>query len=341
MANYTIQKGDTLSRIAKANNTTVDALAKANNIQNVNMIRAGSELVIPGSAPANTQPAQTTQKTPASADILALMQGISIPTYSGVDLSSRYQAAGQQYTSALDAAYQAQKAQLEKQAQDLGKQYEALRTQAYTNARLGAIGNNEMLAAKGLAGNLYQGTQSGVSESSRVAQDVAMRNNLNTISTQEQAQRDAIAAEIIQTGYTKDIETARYMADLSIKQAEAEMQQAQLAYQSQMSAYGAQMDLYGAMLGDYYNSANLAMQQEAHALDMALNKLNLDKARKSSSGGTSSGTKAVTIEDILGGFGAFSGVPASQNETATIPTAAANRTTRSGKQMKDYVELIK
>ena len=47
MADYTIQKGDTLSKIAKANNTTVEALASANGIKNVNLIRAGANLKIP------------------------------------------------------------------------------------------------------------------------------------------------------------------------------------------------------------------------------------------------------------------------------------------------------
>ncbi len=46
-ANYTIQPGDTLSQIAAKTGTTVDALAKANNIANPNMIFAGQNLTIP------------------------------------------------------------------------------------------------------------------------------------------------------------------------------------------------------------------------------------------------------------------------------------------------------
>ena len=151
-------------------------------------------------------------------------------------LSGQYAAAGQSYSAAMEAAYQAQKAQLEKQAQELARQYEGLRTQSYVNGRLGSIGNNEMLAAKGLAGNLYQGTQSGVSETSRVAQDIAMRNNINLASTQEQAAKDDIAAQILQAGYTKDIQVAQYMADLAIQQAQAEAQLAAQQLQAQMQA---------------------------------------------------------------------------------------------------------
>lgn len=44
---YTVIKGDTLSGIAQRNNTTVDALAKGNNISNPNMINVGQSIKIP------------------------------------------------------------------------------------------------------------------------------------------------------------------------------------------------------------------------------------------------------------------------------------------------------
>ena len=44
---YTIKKGDTLSAIARKHGVTVDAIAKRNKIQNVNIIRTGDVLVIP------------------------------------------------------------------------------------------------------------------------------------------------------------------------------------------------------------------------------------------------------------------------------------------------------
>jgi len=47
MASYKIQKGDTLTSIAKKYNTTVDDLAAANNIKNKNLIYAGDTLVVP------------------------------------------------------------------------------------------------------------------------------------------------------------------------------------------------------------------------------------------------------------------------------------------------------
>lgn len=47
---YTIQKGDTLSALAKRFNTSVDALARTNNIKDPNKIYAGKTLTVPGVA---------------------------------------------------------------------------------------------------------------------------------------------------------------------------------------------------------------------------------------------------------------------------------------------------
>jgi LysM repeat protein len=44
---YTIQKGDTLSALAKRFNTTVEALARTNNIKNPDKIYAGKTLSVP------------------------------------------------------------------------------------------------------------------------------------------------------------------------------------------------------------------------------------------------------------------------------------------------------
>ena len=43
---YKVKKGDTLSKIAKENNTTVERLVKINNIKNPNLIYAGQSLKI-------------------------------------------------------------------------------------------------------------------------------------------------------------------------------------------------------------------------------------------------------------------------------------------------------
>lgn len=65
----TVKKGDTLSAIAKANKTTVAAIAKANpQITNVNLIKPGQKVTIPGTTTASTSKATstTTSKTTSS-----------------------------------------------------------------------------------------------------------------------------------------------------------------------------------------------------------------------------------------------------------------------------------
>ena len=49
---YTVKAGDTLSEIAETHNTTVEKLAKLNNIKNIHLIYVDQVLVIDGEAPA-------------------------------------------------------------------------------------------------------------------------------------------------------------------------------------------------------------------------------------------------------------------------------------------------
>lgn len=170
----------------------------------------------------------------------------SVPTY---NIGAAYDSAAAQYKAALDAAYNAQKADIDAQAAKLGDQYNAIRSQAYTNARLNAIGNNEVLAAKGLAGNLYDSPVSGASETSRVNQDIGMRNDINAATRQEQSERDTLALELLQAGYTRDVEYAKWMADMMIAKAQAEQAAAQQAFENQMALAKMYESMYGGMGG--------------------------------------------------------------------------------------------
>ena len=66
---YTVKAGDTLSEIAETHNTTVEKLAKLNNIKNVHLIYVDQVLVIEGEAPATTE--ASTSVTPAPAETAA------------------------------------------------------------------------------------------------------------------------------------------------------------------------------------------------------------------------------------------------------------------------------
>ena len=66
---YTVRRGDTLSGIAKRFNTTVNAIARLNNIKNVNRITAGQRLLIPLSGSGGTS--QTRYYTVRRGDTLS------------------------------------------------------------------------------------------------------------------------------------------------------------------------------------------------------------------------------------------------------------------------------
>ena len=53
---YTVRRGDTLAGIARAQHTTVQALAVTNGIANPNLIRAGQVLTLPGGSSAQSSP---------------------------------------------------------------------------------------------------------------------------------------------------------------------------------------------------------------------------------------------------------------------------------------------
>lgn len=65
---YTVKSGDTLSGIAKKYNTTVNNLAKLNNIKNVNLIHPGQVLYISGK-PSSTTTSKTTSSTSNKAKV--------------------------------------------------------------------------------------------------------------------------------------------------------------------------------------------------------------------------------------------------------------------------------
>ena len=65
---YTVKKGDTLSAIARKYGTTVTALAKLNNISNVNLIYVGQVLVISGDSSSGGSGSSTTTTKPATSN---------------------------------------------------------------------------------------------------------------------------------------------------------------------------------------------------------------------------------------------------------------------------------
>ena len=68
---YTVKPGDTLSEIAETYNTTVEKLAKLNNIKNVDLIFVDQVLVINGEAPATQEPSTAAAAAAATVEVVA------------------------------------------------------------------------------------------------------------------------------------------------------------------------------------------------------------------------------------------------------------------------------
>lgn len=183
-----------------------------------------------------------------------------LPDMPNVDIGGAYDSAAETYKQYIDAAKASNQANQQAQQANIGQQYNAARGQAYVNSRLGAIGNNEALAAQGLAGNLYGGPQSGVSESARVAQNVGMRNSINSATLQESSARDQLALEIMQSGLALDMEYAQYMAQAIIEKANAQQTAEQQRFDNSWALYqyAQQLQTPATSSGGYYTGSTPA-----------------------------------------------------------------------------------
>ena len=148
------------------------------------------------------------------------------------------------YKTALQAAYDSQAAANLNAQNKLKSQYDAARSNVYTNNRLSAIGNNERLAALGLAGNLYDYARSGTSETSRIAQDIAMRKSLSSL---DQGQAD------VYSEYQLALLQAQKEADMNYANKVAEVEAAKIPYQMALAQALATVSSGGGG-GGYYSA---------------------------------------------------------------------------------------
>lgn len=118
------------------------------------------------------------------------------------------------YQAALQAAYDNQAAANRLEAQKLKNEFDASRSNVYTNSRLSAIGNNERLAALGLAGNVYDYARSGTSETSRIGQDIAMRKSLAGLDQSENEARSDLAMQLLSAQREAEANYANKVAEV-------------------------------------------------------------------------------------------------------------------------------
>ena len=175
------------------------------------------------------------------------------------------------YKAALQAAYDSQAAANAEAQKRIKSQYDAARSDAYSNARLSAIGNNERLAALGLAGNLYDYARSGTSETSRIAQDVSMRKSLSALDQGQAAAHNEYELALLQ---------AQKEADMNYANKVAEVEAAKIPYQVALAQALATVSDGGGGGGGGGSSRTYARSS----------------SKKSSSGGSGSSNGAATYD---------------------------------------------
>lgn len=209
------------------------------------------------------------------------------------------------FQTALQAAYDSQAAANIAAQNKVKGQFDAARSNAYTNARLSAIGNNERLAALGLAGNIYDHARSGTSETNRIAQDIAMRKSLSTL---DQGQADAYSE------YQLALLEAQREADAKYAEYAAKNEESKIPYLMALTN-AANMSSGGGSGGGYSRTTT----------------------RKSSGGGGGGGNdNNKSVQDILikaaTAAAKQSGTSNKQNAAAT---AAANAIRTYGNKISD------
>ena len=141
----------------------------------------------------------------------------AISSYDKTKLDGIYSQIENAIKSAYESVISKNKAQEEARKKTLNEEYDKKKSKAYVNARLSAIGNNETLAGAGLAGGLYLQPKSGVSESSRIAIDNSMRNNLNDLENSRRQDEEKLSLEALLSRYDADKDLAEETSKLLTK----------------------------------------------------------------------------------------------------------------------------
>jgi hypothetical protein len=161
--------------------------------------------------------------------------------YNNPDITKNFSNRRGALKAALDAALAKQEQQGAAQMAQNEQQFGGLRTQAYTNSRLSALGNNEALAVQGLAGNAYAAPQSGWSETSQSRQNVALGSILSNLGLQQQQQGNDINNQLAQNRMQGSANWLTQEANLGSEEMAAQQNDRQIAMQeaqNEVSMFG-------------------------------------------------------------------------------------------------------
>lgn len=236
MADYSVKKGDNLTKIAKAYNTTVAELVKLNNIKNPNLIRIGQTLKLPGAPQADPGTPADGGGAQPDPEWKTLINGI----YDQLKTSQE---------QAIGGRYGSQELELNTQKSKAPDIYNPLRDEAYTSTEAAERSRREAMANMGFSG------AGGTSQTLQQRNSNALLNALGDISRQQQDYTNNVQLALDKLGIQKtaelnslgsQIESQRNQAYLDQGNWEKNysLQQNQLDLTKSDSAFNKAYDLY-------------------------------------------------------------------------------------------------
>ena len=293
MSTYTIQRGDTLSGIAKKYGTDVSTLMSLNpSIKNANLIYAGNSLNLPGaqqsSAPATqtvATPAAPTKTTQQLATEYANAQTANSANETQA-LLAQYEKIAEQQRNALQQSKDLAAQQINAQKDDVLSAYNDNARQAYVNKMLGQKTVEQQLAqarlnTSGLLGSAYANVEN------------AYGNNLANLQRSRDYSIDSINKQLNESNMQYAIQESKLLSDIENARLELQKYGNELAYKKYQDALANYMNFanYDYTKAkderDYnYQKERDAVKDSQWAQEFAL------AQKKNSSGGSSGGSRS-------------------------------------------------
>lgn len=167
--------------------------------------------------------------------------------------------------------------------------YNKLRGTATTEAKRSLIGTNELLASAGLGGGTYQAPKSGVSETSRIAQDTNLQNVLAGYNIEERQTISALSDALRSASLQKatEVQNIENTTQANIQAAKAENYNLMQTLKSQVSEYASAGILppeniaqqYESLSGESYE--NLLKRENPTGYQLYMNTKDLSEQAKS------------------------------------------------------------
>lgn len=296
MSTYTIQRGDTLSGIAKKYGTDVNTLMGLNPyITNANLIYAGKTLELPGQQSAQqtqsvSQPAPTpVQTTQQLAENYAKQQTANTGN-EAAQLLAQYEKIAEQQKNALVQNKALTESQINAQRGDIMDAYHSNARQAYINSMLGKKTVEQQLSQAGL-------NTSGLLGSAYANVENAYGNNLANLQTSRDKSINDINRQLNDAQIQYAAQESKLLADIENAKLELQKYGNELAYKKYQDALSNYMNFanYDYTKAKDERDYNYKVERDRIADSQWQQEFNLASQKKTSSGsGSSSGSKNTT-----------------------------------------------